>query len=139
MVAVSVNFFLAPARIPDVTMLSLGMVAQYLFGLPVVAALLLLRTSNLFFGCRYLGRWPSLLGMGYTALVITIAIDFTAVGFAPASANSIWNVLYGGSLSGLGMGLIFQGRGNTGGAGSHLNRIRFSPSASKGSPVYASI
>ena len=33
MVAVSVNFFLAPARIPDGTMISLGMVAQYLFGL----------------------------------------------------------------------------------------------------------
>ena len=32
MVAVSVKFFLAPARIPDGTMLPLGMVAQYLFG-----------------------------------------------------------------------------------------------------------
>ena len=31
--AVSVNLFLAPAGIPDVTMRSLGMVAQYLFGL----------------------------------------------------------------------------------------------------------
>ena len=32
-VAVCVNLFLAPARIPDGTMISLGMVAQYLFGL----------------------------------------------------------------------------------------------------------
>ena len=33
MAAVSVNLFLAPARIPDGTMLSLGMIAQHLFGL----------------------------------------------------------------------------------------------------------
>ena len=32
-VAVSVNLFLAPARIPEGTMLSLGMIAQHLFGL----------------------------------------------------------------------------------------------------------
>lgn len=33
------------------------------------------------------------------------------------SANPILNALYGGALSGLGMGLIFRGRGNTGGTG----------------------
>lgn len=117
MVAVSVNLFLAPARIPDGTMLSLGMIAQHLFALPLGTAMLVLRLPGLFFGFRYLGRWPFLLRTGFTALVITIAIDWSAGRFAPVSANPILNALYGGALSGLGMGLIFRGRGNTGGTG----------------------
>lgn len=104
MVAVSVNLFLAPARIPDGTMLSLGMIAQYLFALPLGTAMLVLRIPGLYFGFRYLGRWPFLVRTGFTALVITIAIDLSAGRFAPVSANPILNALYGGALSGLGMG-----------------------------------
>lgn len=106
MVAVSVNLFLAPAPIPDGTMLSLGMTAQHFFGLPLGTAMLMLRISGLFFGFRYLGRWPFLLRTGFTALVVTFAIDLSAGRLALVSANPILNALYGGVLSGLGMGLI---------------------------------
>lgn len=106
MVAVSVNLFLAPARIPDGTMLLLGIIAQHLFGLVLGTAMLLLRILGLFFGFRYLGPWPVLLRTGFTALVVTFAIDLSAERFALVSANLILTVLYGGALSGLGMGLI---------------------------------
>lgn len=106
MVAVSVNLFLAPAPIPDGTMLSLGMITQHLFGWPLGTAMLLLRIPGLFFGFRYLRPWPFLLRTGLTALVVTFAIDLSAERFALVSANLILNALYGGALSGLGMGLI---------------------------------
>lgn len=117
MVAVSVNLFLAPARIPDGTMLLLGMIAQHLFGLVLGTAMLLLRIPGLFFGFRYLRPWPFLLRTGFTALVVTFAIDLSAERFALVSANPILNVLFGGALTGLGMELIFRGGGNTGGTG----------------------
>lgn len=87
-------------------MLSLGMIAQPLFGWPLGTAMLPLGIPRLFFGFRWLGRWAFLLRTGFTALVITFAIDLSAGRFAPVSANPILNALYGGALSGLGMGLI---------------------------------
>lgn len=61
---------------------------------------------GLFFGFRYLGPWVVLLRTGFTALVVTFAIDLSAGRFALVSANPILNAPYDGALSGLGMGLI---------------------------------
>ena len=116
-IAVSTNMFLAPMHIPDGSFLAFGLVARHYFGLPLGVGLLLLRLPGLFFGFRYLGRWRFLIRTGWVALLISAAIDLSAPHLTPLSENPMLNVLYGGLTAGVGVGLIFRGRGSTGGTG----------------------
>ena len=116
-IAVSTNMFLAPMHIPDGSFLAFGLVARHYFGLPLGVGLLMMRLPGLFFGFRYLGRWRFLIRTGWVALLISAAIDHSAPHLAPLSENPMLNVLYGGLTGGVGAGLIFRGRGSTGGTG----------------------
>ena len=116
-IAVSTNMFLAPMHIPDGSFLAFGLVARHYFGLSLGVGLLLMRLPGLFLGFRYLGRWRFLIRTGWVALLISAAIDLSAPHLAPLSENPMLNVLYGGLTGGVGAGLIFRGRGSTGGTG----------------------
>ncbi len=88
---------------------------QFGFTIPVGVQMLVMNLVLLLFAFRARG-WRYLAKTVYGAVLLSVVIDVFAP-FAPhlAANDPLLAVLYGGALTGVGLGLVFKAGGNTGG------------------------
>ena len=94
----------------------LAVVGYHVFGVPTGVGLLILNLPILWLGWRYLGGRKlftrTLLGI----VVMSVVTDaVVATGYVPTT-DRLLIIFYGGLLNGVGLALVFQARGTTGGA-----------------------
>jgi len=93
----------------------IAILIHYAFGTPVGAVNLLLNIPLLIIGWRWAGGSRFLLRTGVAVAVLSATIDLTGPYLTAPTADRLLVICYGGLLDGLGMGLVFRGRGTTGG------------------------
>ncbi len=124
--AVAVNVFVDPANLVPGGLTGIGLVLQHLFGVPVGVAMIALNIPLFLIGWRLLGRsffWRT----AVCTLLVSIFIDLTAP-FLPAyEGDRMLAALFGGLLSGVGLGLVYLRDATSGGTEivARLLEIRF--------------
>ena len=112
--AVALNMFFIPHKIASGGISGLATVLHHLFGLPVGALMLIFNIPIFILGVKLLGSRYGMTTL-YGAMMLSIFIDVTAP-FMPVLTDDIFlNTLYGGIVTGIGMGMIFRFKGNTAG------------------------
>jgi uncharacterized membrane-anchored protein YitT (DUF2179 family) len=76
---------------------------------------LLLNIPLLVIGWRWAGGLRFLVRTGVAVAVLSATIDLSGPYLTPPTADRLLVICYGGLLDGLGLGLVFRGRGTTGG------------------------
>lgn len=110
--ALGLNFFLVPNRLNDGGVTGLAVVAHYLWGLPVGAVIAGLNLPLVLLGGRLLGMRFGLQTL-YGILALSFWVEVLRV---PAlTRDPLLAAVYGGAMSGLGLGLVFRVQGSTGG------------------------
>lgn len=114
LVALSLNWFLVPNRIAAGGVSGFATVIHHLFGLPVGAVMLSLNVPLFVWSLLVLGSRfgvKTLLG----AVATSIFADLTAGVVDPLTQDPFLAAIYGGILSGVGIGITFRAGGSTGG------------------------
>ncbi len=115
------NAFLIPNKLAAGGVSGLATVFYYLFQdkfgvtVPIGLQMLVMNGILLVIGIRAKG-WRYGARTVYGMVAMSVAVDVLAT-FTPhlAAHDQLLAVLYGGAVSGIGMGLVFKARGNTGG------------------------
>ena len=115
------NAFLIPNKLAAGGVSGLATVFYYLFQdkfgvtVPIGMQMLVMNGILLIIGIRAKG-WRYGARTVYGMVAMSVAVDVLAA-FTPhlAAHDQLLAVLYGGAVSGIGMGLVFKARGNTGG------------------------
>ncbi|MDN5362620.1 MAG: hypothetical protein PWP70_1667 [Moorella sp. (in: firmicutes)] len=114
MTALGLVLFLVPNRIAAGGVSGLATVLHYLLGWPVGLTMLALNIPLFLAGLKVLG-----LEFGFKTLYGTIILSFftdtLALWLHAPTSNTLLASLYGGLLSGVGMGIVFRSGGSTGG------------------------
>lgn len=112
--ALAMNLFFIPHKIASGGIGGLATVLHYLFGLPVGAIMFAFNVPIFILGVKLLGARYGMNTL-YGATMLSVFIDLTGR-FTPVVTEDIFlNALYGGIMSGVGLGLVFRFKGNTAG------------------------
>lgn len=112
--AVALNMFLIPNKVAAGGVSGMATVLHYLLGLPVGLTMLALNIPLFLASIKVLGAKFGLKTL-YGAAILSVVIDLTAP-FTPVLTHDLLlSSLYGGALSGIGMGLVFRFGGTTAG------------------------
>lgn len=112
--AFAMNMFFIPHKIAAGGISGLSTVLHYLTGWPVGALMLAFNIPIFIFGVKLLGTRYGITTL-YGAAMLSFFIDLLAP-FTPVLTDDILlNALYGGVVTGVGMGLVFRFGGNTAG------------------------
>ncbi|MCT4666250.1 MAG: YitT family protein [Flavobacteriales bacterium] len=116
LVGAGVVGFLSPNKIATGGTAGLAIVLYYLFKIPMGILLLLVNAPLLLVSIRYLGKQFAIRTI-LAILMLSISIDFfnEVIHLEALSENLLLSTIYGGLLSGLGIGLIFLGEASAGG------------------------
>lgn len=112
--AVALNMFLIPNKVAAGGISGLATVLHHTFGLPVGMTMLSFDIPMFFLSVKILGTRfgvNTLLGAG----ILAASIDLTAPFVPVLTSDLLLNSLYGGVLSGVGMGIVFKFKGTTAG------------------------
>lgn len=112
-VAVSINTFIISNQIADGGLTGLAIILHYLFNWEVGLTVFILNIPLFILGFKIIGKrllLLSILGVG----VFSTAINLTR-GLPPVTNNSLLASIFGGLITGIGMGIIFRSRGSLGG------------------------
>ncbi|NPV27805.1 MAG: YitT family protein [Firmicutes bacterium] len=113
-VALGLVLFLVPNKIAAGGVSGIATITYYLFKIPVGWMILALNVPLFLFGIRELG-----LPFGIRSLFGTITLSFFVEMFSlwlkPLTHDLLLAAIYGGILTGLGMGIVFRAKGTTGG------------------------
>lgn len=112
-VAFSLNYFVVPNRIVDGGVTGIAILIHYISGLPAGWLVLALNIPVFILGLRKIGKRfliLSIVGVG----VLSLAMQLTA-GAEPVTQNLLLASIFGGLLTGIGMGIIFRFQGSLGG------------------------
>jgi len=115
LVAAGTNLFFVPNKVVSGGVTGVAIMAHYLFHAPVGVTVLLLNIPLLWLGWRYAGGAAFFVRTIVSVLVLAVGIDATAPFLLPPTNDRLLVICYGGLLDGLGLGLVFRGRGTTGG------------------------
>jgi uncharacterized membrane-anchored protein YitT (DUF2179 family) len=115
LVAAGINLFLVPNRVVSGGVTGVAIILHYAIGTPVGLVVLGLNVPLLWLGFRYAGGMRFFVRTLVAVVVMAVAIDVTAPLLSPPTADRLLVICYGGLLDGLGLGLVFRGRGTTGG------------------------
>jgi uncharacterized membrane-anchored protein YitT (DUF2179 family) len=113
--AIGLDMFLIPNRIAAGGVSGIGTLVYYLTGFPVGITMLAINIPLFIMGIRELG-----LGFGirslYGTITLSLAVDLMAGGRVPVlTKDPLLAALYGGIVTGIGIGLVFRFKGTTGG------------------------
>ncbi len=110
--AVGINGFYVPNRISDGGVSGLGIILFYLVHIPVWATLLVVNLPLLWLSHKL---WGGRVGSRtvYGTVMLSVAVALLTI--HPLTHNTLLASVYGGLLSGVGLGLVFRSRGTTGG------------------------
>lgn len=104
--------FLTPCNIAPGGLTGVGMILNYLFGLPIGTTSLLLNVPLFIIGFRTIGQLFVVRSLAATVL-FSVSIDVLNL---PALTNDpMLGAIFGGALLGVGLGLILRGGATTGG------------------------
>lgn len=115
--AVALNVFLIPSQVASGGVSGLAQILNHLYGLPVGVLYMLGNIPLIVLGWRYLGGMKFAVRTVITAVIYALAVDLSAP-YLPASGiadDTLLNALYGGVIAGIGYGLVYRGRGTSGG------------------------
>jgi len=115
LVAAGTNLFFVPNNVVSGGVTGLAIIAHHLFNTPVGAAVLLLNVPLLWLGWRYAGGVRFFVRTAVAVAVLSLGIDLSAPWLVAPTHDRLLVICYGGLVDGLGMGLVFRGRGTTGG------------------------
>lgn len=115
LVAAGTNLFFVPNNVVSGGVTGISIIAHHLFRTPVGLVVLLLNLPLLWLGWRFAGGMRFFLRTAVSVVVLSLAIDLSAPFLAPPTHDRLLVICYGGLVDGLGMGLVFRGRGTTGG------------------------
>lgn len=107
------NYFIIANHLAEGGLTGVALILYYLFNLPVGATYMILNVPLLIFSWRVVGREFALKTLFGTAAV-SLAIDLTSMWKEPME-DMLLAALYGGSVMGLGLGVIFLFGGSSGG------------------------
>jgi len=112
-VALSLNYFIVPNQITDGGVTGVAILLHYLLGMPTGALVLGLNIPVFLLGFRYMGGRFLILSM-CGVLAVSAVLQFSA-GALPVTHDLLLASIFGGLLSGVGMGIIFRAQGSLGG------------------------
>jgi len=115
LVAAGTDLFFVPNKVVSGGVAGIAIIAHYLAGTPVGAVVLVLNLPLLWLGWKYAGGMRFFVRTAVSVVVMSVAIDLLAPILTPPTTDRLLVICYGGLLDGLGMGLVFRGRGSTGG------------------------
>ena len=115
--ALALRTFLVPAQLVGGGISGLAQISNYLWGLPIGLITLLGNIPLFIIGWRYLGGPRFAIRTILAVLSYTILVDVLVelTGSAPITDDILLNSLYGGIILGIGLGLVYLGRGTSGG------------------------
>jgi len=123
--ALALNIFLVPNKIAAGGTSGLAIVLHHLFGVPVGLTMLSLDIPLILISMKLLGTDFGLNTI-FGAFALSVATDLLAP-YAPVLTNNLLlSALYGGVLSGVGLGIVFRCKGTTAGtdlAAAIINRL----------------
>jgi uncharacterized membrane-anchored protein YitT (DUF2179 family) len=114
LVALGLDMFLIPNKIAAGGVSGIATILHYLLGVPVGAAILALNIPLFVMGIYRLGLSFAVRSL-YGTITLSLAVDLLAPVLPVPTNDILLASLYGGVLTGLGMGLVFRFRGTTGG------------------------
>jgi len=116
--SVSYSFFLVPAKINTGGISGISIVLHHLFKTPFGLVLFVLNIPLLIVGTRMFGRMFGVRTMIAVAVISVLSdlFSYKLPMFIYNNNNPILSAVYGGVFLGLGLGLIFKGKGSTGGS-----------------------
>ncbi|WP_338827417.1 YitT family protein [Neomoorella thermoacetica] len=112
--ALGLVLFLVPNRIAAGGVSGLATVLHYVFGWPVGLTMLVLNIPLFLAGLKVLGLEFGLKTL-YGTIILSVFTDTLALWLHAPTSNTLLASLYGGLLSGVGMGIVFRSGGSTGG------------------------
>jgi uncharacterized membrane-anchored protein YitT (DUF2179 family) len=115
LVAVGTNMFFVPNNVVSGGVTGVSIIAHRLLGTRVGLVVLLLNLPLLWLGWRFSGGMRFFVRTAVAVAVLSAGIDLTAPFVSAPTHDRLLVICYGGLLDGLGMGLVFRGRGTTGG------------------------
>ena len=116
--ALALVLFLVPARLASGGVSGLAQVVNHYTGWPIGVMILVGNAPIFALGWRYLGGRRFALRTVYAVALYAVLTD-ALTRFLPAGGltkDLVLNSLYGGVLSGIGFGLVYRGRGTSGGS-----------------------
>lgn len=115
LVGIGVNLFFVPNQVVSGGVTGIAILIHYAFGMPVGLMTLVFNLPLLLIGWKWAGGLQFLVRTGVSVAVLAAAIDLTEPYLAAPTTDRLLVICYGGLLDGLGLGLVFRGRGTTGG------------------------
>lgn len=112
--AVGLIVFLIPNKIAAGGVSGIATVVYYLFGFPVGTVMLVLNVPLFIVGVKVLGKRIGFRTL-YGILALSVSINVLEPLLRTLTHDALLATLYGGALSGLGLGIVFRSRGTTGG------------------------
>jgi uncharacterized membrane-anchored protein YitT (DUF2179 family) len=116
--ALALRLFLIPANLASGGVSGLAQIINYYTGWPIGVMTFLGNLPLFLLGWRFLGGPRFALRTALAILLFSFLIDFLAL-FLPAEGltpDLVLNALFGGLISGVGFGLVYRGRGTSGGS-----------------------
>lgn len=125
--ALAMRMFLIPALLVSGGISGIAQVINYFTHWPIGLMVLLGNIPLFFLGWRHLGGKRFIMRTIVAIAVFSFFTDFLAAFFPPAGMTDdlVLNSIYGGVVSGIGLGLVYRGQGTSGGSdilGRILNR-----------------
>jgi len=114
----SLRIFLLPAKLASGGVSCLSQIINSFTGWPIGVMVLLVNIPLLLLGWRFLGGPRFAARTAFAILTFSILVDIP-LPFLPQegiTGDIVLNSLYGGVVSGIGFGLVYKGRGTSGGS-----------------------
>lgn len=112
--AAAIDIFLVPNKLAAGGVSGLSTVLHYLIGVPVGLTMLVFNIFLLLAGTKVFGKAYSLKTV-YGAIGVSLLVDLLYPILPKITGDPMLSAIYGGILSGIGMGIVFKYGGNTGG------------------------
>ena len=115
--ALAIRLFLVPAHLVSGGISGAAQIINYYTGWPIGVMIFLGNVPLFLLGWRFLGGPRFLIRTAFAVIVVSFLTDFLAR-FLPANGittDIVLNSLYGAVVSGIGYGLVYRGRGTSGG------------------------
>ncbi|HEX7975731.1 MAG TPA: YitT family protein [Anaerolineales bacterium] len=115
--ALAIRLFLVPSHLVNGGVSGLAQIINYYTGWPIGLMIFLGNLPLFLIGWRFLGGPRFALRTAFAVAVTSFLIDFLVLYLPKAGLTSdlVLNTLYGGVVSGVGYGLVYRGRGTSGG------------------------
>jgi uncharacterized membrane-anchored protein YitT (DUF2179 family) len=115
LVGLGTNWFFVPNKVVSGGVTGVSILLFYAFGTKIGLMNLVFNIPLLVIGWRFLGGLRFFIRTVVAVVVMSAVIDLSAPFLTPPTDDRLLVICYGGLIDGLGMGLVFRGRGTTGG------------------------